>query len=71
MNTGFVKNIIIAGFPGGGKTFFMMYILIHARSKGFTVIIVSMMCHLVIKLGGWYRHKLLFIPVDLGNNMAV
>ena len=32
MNTGFVKNIIIAGFPGGGKTSVMMYIVIYAHS---------------------------------------
>ena len=45
MNTGFVKNIIIAGFPGGGKTFVMIYIVIYAHSKGLTVITVSMVCH--------------------------
>ena len=33
MNNGFVKNIIIAGFTGVGKTFVMMYILIYARSN--------------------------------------
>ena len=54
MNTNFVKNIIIAGFPGGGKTFVMMYIVIYARSKGLTVIIVAMMCHQEIQLGGWH-----------------
>ena len=52
MNTGFVKNIIIAGFTGGGKTFFMMYIVIYALSKGLTVIIVAMMCHREIQFGG-------------------
>ena len=54
MNTGFLKNIIIAGFPGGGKTFVMMYIVIYDRSKGLNVITVSMMCHLEIQLGGWH-----------------
>ena len=45
MNTGFVKNIIIEGFPGGRKKFVMMYIAIYARSKGLTVVTVAMMCH--------------------------
>ena len=54
MNAGFVKNIIIAVFPGDGKTFVMMYIVIYARSKGLTVITVSIMCHRVIQLGGWH-----------------
>ena len=48
MNNGLVKNIIIAGFPGGGKTFFIMYIVIYARSKGLTVITVAMMCRRAI-----------------------
>ena len=42
IHTGFVNNVFIAGFPGGGKTFFMMYIVIYYRSKGLTVIIVAM-----------------------------
>ena len=45
MNTRLVKNIVIAGFPGGGKTFVMMYIVIYVCSKGLTVIKASMMCH--------------------------
>ena len=48
MKTEFVKNIIIVGFPGGGKTFVMVYIVIYARSKGLTVIKVAMMCHKAI-----------------------
>ena len=56
LNTIFVKNIIIAGFPGGGKTFFIMYIVIYAFSKGLTVITVAMMFHREIQLGGWHWH---------------
>ena len=59
MNTIFVKKIIIAGFPGGGKTFFIMYIVIYAFSKGLTVITVAMMFHQAIQLGGWHWNKLL------------
>ena len=70
MNTGFVQNIIIAIFTGGG-IFFMMYIIIYIRSKGLTVITVSMMCRREIKLGGWHWDKLLCIPIDWGNNMPV
>ena len=32
-NTGFVKNITIAGFLGGGKKCVMMYSVIYACSK--------------------------------------
>ena len=71
MNTLFVKNIIIAGFPGGGKTFIMMYIVIHGQCKGLNIITVAMMCHRAIQLGGWHWHKLLCIPIDRGNNMSV
>ena len=70
INTGFVKNIAIAGFPGGGKIFVMMYIVIYALSKGLTVITVAMMCHRSIQLSGWHWHKILCIPVDCGNNMS-
>ena len=52
MNTSFVKNINIAGFPVGGKIFFMMYIVIYDRPKGLTVIKVAMMFHQAIQLGG-------------------
>ena len=71
VDTGFVKNIIIARFPGSGKTFFVMYIVIYAHSKGLTVITVDMMCHQAIQLGGWYWRKLLCTPVDRGNNIYV
>ena len=71
INTGFVKNIAIAGFPGGGKIFVIMYIVIYALSKGLTVITVAMMCHRAIQLSGWHWNKLLFIPVNIGNNMPV
>ena len=52
MNTGFVSNIIIAVFPGGGKTFVIMYIVIYDCSKVLSVIKVSMMCHLKIQICG-------------------
>ena len=71
MNTGFAKNIIIAGFPGGIKTFVMMYILIYDLSKGLTVIAVDMIFHRAKQLSGWHWHELLFIPVQRSKNMSV
>ena len=71
MNTGFMKDIIIEGFPGGGKKFVMMYIVIYARSKGLTLITVTMIFHQEKELGGWHWNELLYIPVDCGNNMSV
>ena len=66
-----MKNIIISGSPGGGKTFVMMYIVIYSCSKGLNAIKVAMICHQEIQLGGWHWHKLLCTPVDHGNNMSV
>lgn len=71
MNTKYTKNVIIAGFPGGGKTFVLMYVVLYARSRGLNVVTVAMMSHRAIQLGGWHWHKLLCIPVDRGNNMSV
>ena len=71
MNTGFVKNIVIAGFPDGGKIFFMIYIGIYACSKKINVITVAMMCLQEIQLGGWHCHTLSCISVDSGNNISV
>ena len=70
INTGFVRNKIITGFPCGGKTFFIMYIVIYDRSKVLTAITVAIMCHQAIQLGGWHWHKLLCIRVDCGNKMS-
>ena len=71
MNIQYTKNVIITGFPGRGKTFVMMYVVLYARSKGLTVITVALMAHRAIQLGGWHWHKLLCIPVDRNNNMSV
>lgn len=71
MRNRFVKNIIIAGFPGGGKTFCMMFIVLYARSRGLNVLPTAMMSHRAVQLGGWHWHKLLCIPPDKGNNMSV
>ena len=71
MNTISVNNVIIAGFPGGGKKIVMMYIVINSRSKGLAVITVAMIFHQAIQLGGWHWNKLLCIHVYLGNNMSI
>ena len=57
MNNGLVKNIFFAVFPGGGNTFFILYIIIYDRSKGLTVITVAMVYHQEIQLVGWHWHK--------------
>ena len=65
-----MKNIFVEGFPGGGKILVIMYIVIYARSKEFTVIIAAMMWHWLIQISGLHWDKLLCIPVDHGNNMS-
>ena len=49
----------------------MIYVVIYDCSKGLTVITVDMMFHQAIQLSGWHWNKLLFIPVNIGNNMPV
>ena len=71
MNVQYTKNVIITGFPGGGKTFIMMYLVLHARSKGLTVVTVALMAHRAMQLGGCHWHKLLCILVDRTNNIHV
>jgi len=71
MNNYYTKNVIIAGFLGGEKTFVLMYMAMYARSQGLTVITIAMMSHRAIQLRGWHWHKLLCIPVDKSNNMSV
>ena len=61
MSKGYTKNVIIVGFPGGGKTFLMMFLMIYAILRGLNVISVAMMAHRAIQLGGWHWHKLLRI----------
>ena len=71
MNTGSAKNIITEGFNGGGKTFFIKYIVIYTCSKGLTVVTDAMMCHKAIQLGRCHWYKSLCIPIDCGNKMSV
>ena len=70
MNNDFIKNIIIAGFPGSRKTFIMMYIVLYACSKGLTIVTIAMMSHRAIQLGRIHWHKLLCILVDQSNNIS-
>ena len=59
MKSAYTKNVIIVGFPGGGKTFIMMYVMLYARSQGLTIMSTAMMAHRACQLGGWHWHKLL------------
>ena len=70
MNIGFVKTIIITGFPCDGKKI-IMNIVIYDSSKGLTVITADMMYHRAIQLVGWHWHKHLCIGVDCGNKVSV
>ena len=62
---------MIADFPGGEKTFLMMYIVVYVISKGLSLMSVATLTHRAIQLGGWHWHKCLYIPVGRGNNMPV
>lgn len=65
----YTKNIIICGFPGGGKTFLLMYICVYSLCKGLYSISTAMMAHRAVQLGGIHWHKLLCIPTD--DNLSI
>ena len=58
----YTKNVGICGFPGGGKTWCMIYCILYAISKGLKVTSTAMMCKHALKLGGIHIHKLFNIP---------
>ena len=45
INNDFIKNIIITGFPGRGKTFIIMYIVLYTCSEGLTIVTIAIMSH--------------------------
>ena len=60
----FVKHVGILGFPGGGKTWCMMYCLIYSISRGLKVTTAAMMCNCALQLGGIHIHKLFNLPIE-------
>ena len=58
----FTKNIGIRGFPGGGKTWCMMYCMLYAISKGLTVCTTAMMCKRALHLGGVHVNQVFKLP---------
>ena len=56
------KTFCICGFPGSGKTWFMMYCILYENSKGLKVTITYMMCKLSLPLGGIHPHRRFKIP---------
>ena len=45
MHDGFTKHINVGGFSVGGKTYVMMHLVVHARSKGLTTTTTTMVAH--------------------------
>ena len=60
----YTKNIGIWGFPGAGKTWCMMYLVVYAISKGLTVITTAIMSKRSIELGGIHIHQLFLLPTE-------
>lgn len=65
----YTKNIIISGFPGGGKTFILMYVGLYALCQGLLPVSTAMMANRAVQLGGIHWHKLLCIPAE--ENMSI
>ena len=64
----FVKNRIISGSPGCGKSFLMKYIMLYAMAKGLKVGVTSMLARRAVHLGGLHIHKL-FCLVEKSNSL--
>ena len=60
----FIKHVGILGFPGGGKTWCMMYCLLYSISRGLKVTTTAMMCNRALQLGGVHAHKLFLLPTE-------
>ena len=52
------KSVGICGFPGGGKTWCIMYRILYDISKVLRVNSTDMMCKCDIQIGGIHIHKL-------------
>ena len=64
LHQSFIKHVGILGFPGGGKTWCMMYCLIYSISCGLKVTTSTMMCNRALQLGGVHAHKLFNLPTE-------
>ena len=62
--TTFVKNLVITGAPGSGKTYLMNYITLYGLSRGLNVGITASMAQRSVQIGGTHLHKLFSIPVN-------
>ena len=49
----------------------MMSLVFHAYSKVLVLVTVVLVSHRAMQLGGYHWHKLLYVPVDINNNMSV
>ena len=60
----YVKNTVITGAPGSGKTYLTNIIALYAISLGFNVGITASMSQRAIQIGVLHIHKLFGIPVN-------
>ena len=62
MKYSYTKNVGICGFPGGGKTWCMIYCILYDLSKGLKVTSKAVMCKRALQLGVIHINKLFNIP---------
>ena len=60
----YVKNTVITGAPGSGKTYLTNMMALYAISLGFDVGITASMSQRDVQIGGLHIHKLFGIPVN-------
>ena len=58
----FTKSLCIRGFPGAGKTWSMLIIVVYAICRGSTISTTAMMAKRAIQLGGKHWHYLFCLP---------
>lgn len=60
----FTKHVGIRGFPGGGKTWCMMYCVLYAISKGLRLTTTALMAKRSLQLGNSHFHKIFMLPTE-------
>ena len=59
-----IKNLVISGAPGSGKTYLLNYIALYGISKDLRAGITASMAQRAFQIGEIHLHKLFNIPVN-------
>ena len=65
-----LKNMVIYGSPGTGKTFLSEIVVLYCLSKGLNMVSTSLMGVRANSLGGIHIHKIFFSPVHNSSKLS-